>query len=1198
MSRSRKVLKAIKEHYGLKGYITDKKAREQGYVSKNDYIEKLYDDLKTYRKKRTFANRKKQAKYIELADYLKKKEKTIEDVRNKNMRRYAGVVSVNYKYKLQTDGRTYPLDGSWYYKTDSYEYDITCHVHEYDKEFKKQESTFQQTTSNRLNEESPIAEYKIIDVSHTKNEIRKPERPLDKIRMKEIHSFLLDGDKPNVWDRKMGTCVFDYIMATYGNIRGCKKSMSSMEKLNEVFMDKDELEGECLQHDAIEHGVSTEQIEVLCRRHGIPMYAVDENDKCFRVYNPQKRNHNVPALIFRVLNNHFYPISCKNHQRSIIQIASAIKCESQVNYKKKYCAEDEFEGVLEYVETEDTRQFLIDKIKETNKLPFPFRNIQFDGKDIINFKLEGTKYMLNQNADMCKTLCFNTGKEFTGQNLSTLLFELVEDVLGKDHEIPKSWANPHVYDSLTREEVKSRVHYGRTNGYTTEGIMNAYVEGRTQCCDINKQYTSCMYSPFDDWILLDFNDEWQEFDGNFDLGLYYVRTEDTTLLHKNNIYSNTILQYAKKHNIDFEVVAQLKSSNNLSKKFFKPIIDKFVEVSRGDTAISKQLCNMLSGMMGRHMKTKHTININSNYEQVMNWFQRSATQRKRVIIDEIDMHKTDKYFMYGVATDTLLCQNNLPIYIQIKDFANIRLHRMIKEMGGTLAFRKTDCAITINGMYPTISEEWGGYKKAQPPHHLGEEDYSHKSWRGFKFAPQWKYADVNDSTDWEKITPLIESGQGVLITGEAGTGKSYAIRNICNKVQGIKRLAPTHKACLVLTNAQTIDGFLRLGKDGKINGKWAKEIKNKYHTICIDEISMIGKEKWKILVELKRMTGMTFVLVGDSRQCKPIEDEGDRKYFDHPAVKYLVNNNKVELKVVHRYDDKLKQMLNNLENIDITKISKQENTMNICYYNGTRKWINNACNIKYMTSDACFMPADKTDNHTQDVWIHVGLPVISRRNKDGFINNEEYTVVECTESNIKCMSTRADDDGQPIEYFVEIPIDNFHHYFLMAYCVTIHKIQGTTLTQSFTIWDWDDMVKLKERELQYTALSRAKSTNQISFGDYSLPDDYTVVQYLAGQKIKGHLDYDLNNGFNNDTNWVNKFVKPSDVVRLYRRQHGCCAWCLCNLKVSNYTANDPDQLTIDRLDDNKGHVKGNIVISCWGCNRNHFKTTSVDADYF
>jgi hypothetical protein len=160
------------------------------------------------------------------------------------------------------------------------------------------------------------------------------------------------------------------------------------------------------------------------------------------------------------------------------------------------------------------------------------------------------------------------------------------------------------------------------NGFNDYDLIEANKEDKLVICDINRHYTDCMYNPLDKWIVVDFNDEWEEHDGKLTRGLYMVETEDTTLLHKNNIYSNTILEFAIEEGIKFSIVAQLKTKNTFGKDLFQPIIDEIVRVCDGDKLSEKQMCNMVSGMLGKHMTTKHNLNLNSDYDQILNWFLR------------------------------------------------------------------------------------------------------------------------------------------------------------------------------------------------------------------------------------------------------------------------------------------------------------------------------------------------------------------------------------------------------------------------------------------------------------------------------------------------------------------------------------------------------------------------------------------------
>jgi hypothetical protein len=35
------------------------------------------------------------------------------------------------------------------------------------------------------------------------------------------------------------------------------------------------------------------------------------------------------------------------------------------------------------------------------------------------------------------------------------------------------------------------------------------------CSDISKCYSACMYEPYDEWMIIDFNDNWENFNGEF-----------------------------------------------------------------------------------------------------------------------------------------------------------------------------------------------------------------------------------------------------------------------------------------------------------------------------------------------------------------------------------------------------------------------------------------------------------------------------------------------------------------------------------------------------------------------------------------------------------------------------------------------------------------------------------------------------------
>jgi hypothetical protein len=115
---------------------------------------------------------------------------------------------------------------------------------------------------------------------------------------------------------------------------------------------------------------------------------------------------------------------------------------------------------------------------------------------------------------------------------------------------------------------------------------------------------------------------------------------------------------------------------------------------------------------------------------------------------------------------------------------------------------------------------------------------------------------------------------------------------------------------------------------------------------------MLDAYYWNMLMVLKETTKAIFIILGDHRQCPPIEDGKEVDYFNHPYAKRLVNNNRCELTIPQRYDMKLWKWLEEFyekgyagEEISKKKLSI-ENILyrkNICYSNKKRRYINTIC---------------------------------------------------------------------------------------------------------------------------------------------------------------------------------------------------------------------------------------------------------------
>jgi nucleoside-triphosphatase THEP1 len=692
------------------------------------------------------------------------------------------------------------------------------------------------------------------------------------------------------------------------------------------------------------------------------------------------------------------------------------------------------------------------------------------GGQVFSFKYDKINYVCNDDIDVIKKLCENMNKPYTGQGVGTCILNIWKEVSGFD-KIPKSSHNPFVIDTLLNAK-SNRSHYGFMNNtqYNIDNSCKAY--------DIVKCYRACMYQPTEEWIRLDFNDEWEPYDGKLKNALYYVKTEDELLFKKSNVYSSCIIKEAFKENIQFEILYQLVPSHYEKKTLFVDFINKVIEYSNGDESIAKLLINMMSGLLGQSHREAVKCKINKDKDQIFNWLHRYTDLGKGIFIKQIP--NTDR-FLYGIKKDYIMNETNLPMYIQVLDESNVKLYRMGKAIGGELIARKVDCVIVRGGREYKKNDvlNWGDYRPCELPVINCVEMCNHTE---FSKNDEWIDHNINDSDDYESIYNVLVENGGLLLQGNAGNGKTFVAKKIAEKLGNkVKILAPTNKASLNI-GGNTIHSFMKMTEDCKINSKLLKLINERYDYIIIDEISMITKHIWKILCILKKETDIKFLLLGDDKQCPPVENEKIDNYFNHSAVKYLTNNNRNILTTMKRYDSKLYEMLKDVDSLDISIFPTNETTRNICYFNTTRKAINKMWNDRLKKENSLFISANADDDYTQDTYIYEELPIIARKTKRNdddfqFVNSETFTVLSYDNDNIYIYNERPDENGNKECYTTFISVSEFNKYFAMNYCSTTHKAQGETITDNYTIYDWNYMTT----KLRYTSLSRAKCIEQVSF---------------------------------------------------------------------------------------------------------------------
>ena len=690
-----------------------------------------------------------------------------------------------------------------------------------------------------------------------------------------------------------------------------------------------------------------------------------------------------------------------------------------------------------------------------------------------------------------------------------------------------SQPNDQVRQVLSQSGVKWRTHLGMTtNKYSPEEIKTMLLEGKAKAFDICRCYCDALYNQQEPFIVFKGKEVMEKYDGlPLTLGLYFVITDDMTLFHQSNWYSPSIIRLAKENHIHFTIVRQIRcvdekwnwckteedaSGNEVKRwelsndKLFKDWIDEVVELTEQDEdfTLTKNVINCITGYLGKTDTSYKSVGLAKNTEEMFYEFlvpELEANPTSEPYWSEIQSD-TDKMYLFGFEKRERKLSNGLPMYIQILDWSNMALFKLSKAVGGEVIYRKTDCIVSIGGKLPrqpktkSYTDTFGKYRKEDTEKALLFNYELQMNDRRRLESPElendWIDYPFKSSEEWESIIKTAIEKGGMLVSGRAGTGKSYIIG------KGIEaglldedpetRMSFTNRASRNIKGT-TIHKNMAINKNDKTNNKTLTHLK-KYKVFVIDEISMINASLWNKLMVLKKTTGAVFILLGDYRQCPPIEDGREIDYFVHPYAKRLTNYNRCELTVPQRYDEKLWKWLEDFyeEGIEGDTIEKKKPNIidiltrrNIVYLNKTRTKINVLCMAKVSKAREKVLELECTDKDrkanekAEDALIYDGLPIMAIANNKDFeiINSEEFVIDRFDDNNIYVNGI--DDDREELV----VPLGLFHKNFVVNYAATTHKSQGATYTQGINVWDWNWM--RDDRRIGYTAISRGKSTEQV-----------------------------------------------------------------------------------------------------------------------
>jgi ATP-dependent DNA helicase PIF1 len=372
----------------------------------------------------------------------------------------------------------------------------------------------------------------------------------------------------------------------------------------------------------------------------------------------------------------------------------------------------------------------------------------------------------------------------------------------------------------------------------------------------------------------------------------------------------------------------------------------------------------------------------------------------------------------------------------------------------------------------------------------------------------------------------VSEGNNILLTGSAGTGKSYTIKYIIEYLNNANKkyaITASTGTAAVIIGGQTLHSFLGLG----LGTGTVKEIlnnilknKKKYESILnlevliIDEISMIDKElfeKISIILSIIKSNDVYFgniqiILVGDFCQLAPVKgkycflaDIWNKMNIKIVLLEKLIRHNEdllfqQILKIVRkgRCTDNIIKVLNKLKNTEfengIIPTKLYPINVNVDKINNTEIEKLKACGNISKTYTAISSSDKEKDVGKFTIELTLNAQIIIIRNinvEESLVNGtrgivkhlgNDFVVINDVNGNIHTIKYFTDTFNNSISskssYIIHMPIR-------ICYALSIHKSQGMTIDAL----ELDLGPNIFTCGQSYTALSRAKKLSSIKIID-------------------------------------------------------------------------------------------------------------------
>ena len=444
---------------------------------------------------------------------------------------------------------------------------------------------------------------------------------------------------------------------------------------------------------------------------------------------------------------------------------------------------------------------------------------------------------------------------------------------------------------------------------------------------------------------------------------------------------------------------------------------------------------------------------------------------------------------------------------------------------------------------------------------------------------------IKDEYDNQELISIMKD-KNIFVKGILpGVGKTSACKNVINSLF----VSPYNKLCQDLRksghNAITLNKLLGQGINESI--KFNKYDTSTYNCIVFDEMLLYNpRQLYLIKMYMEQNNDKQFLCTGDIDQRKPFNfgcnNIDNQNEYQLSCINQMFPD-QITLKINKRLKhegDKTKLKILKEDILDITKnpmdtfkkhnikiinrMKDVDTTNNICLFNFRCDQVNNHISKNIIKRDGYYTGMDVIcKSHYKSKYIKLYV-------------NYHYTIKSIKKNQIIIHEPLDNND-------ITLTYDIFNKHFKMPYANTCDSVQGLSIDNKITIFDCN--TPYVDRYFIWTALTRSTNLNNVQIYEHSKEEVMSLkrswVKLYLNKKIQGYKQQDKKSGRqHNSDDYID-----SEWFKLQYRNNKKCPLCNTLFEVSILEDNKvTSNITADRIDNNKSHIKSNCNLVCVSCN--------------